>query len=117
MRKIAHDDRYSAYLTMRSAYSRSIGTPMLPVLAREHFIVSLTSRFSTSPNSYCLLQPSDSMPVARYGVSCAPTLDLPSDPSRLRRVRYPRKSMPLSVRLNCTSRDAACARLPLPSTD
>ena len=40
-----------------------------PVRIIEFLSVSLTSMFSTSPNSYGLLQPSASMPVARYGVS------------------------------------------------
>ena len=65
MSTVAHDDRYSACRTIKSEYSRSIGTPIVPVRASEFLSVSLTSRFSTSPNSYCLLHPSDSMPVAR----------------------------------------------------
>ena len=54
--------------------------------ASEFLSVSLTSRFRTSPNSYGLLQPSASMPVARYGVSWLPKLDLPSEPRMSRRV-------------------------------
>ena len=37
------------------------------------------SRFMVSPNSYCLLQPSVSTPVARYGVSWLQKLDLPKE--------------------------------------
>ena len=59
-----------------------IGTPS-PSRAMALVSVAGTSRLSTSPNSYGLLTPSASTPVARYGVSWAPKLDLPTLPSRL----------------------------------
>ncbi len=71
--------------------------------------VSLTSRFSVSPNSYCFDEPEASMPVARSRVSCRPKLDLPSEPSRSFRVLKPRKSSDLSVTSNFT-----LLSLPLP---
>ncbi len=55
------------------------------------------SRFRVSPNSYCRDAPLASMPVAMSRVSWRPKLDLPSDPSRSRRVLKPRKSRLLSV--------------------
>src|SRR5208283_4855509 len=44
--------------------------------------VALISRFIVSPKLYSLEPPLESMPVASSRVSCAPKLDLPSDPRR-----------------------------------
>jgi hypothetical protein len=77
---VAADDRYSDWLTIRSLYSRLSGTPS-PSRAIAFPSVAGTSRFSTSPNSYGLLDDSASTPVARYAVSWAPKLDLPMLPS------------------------------------
>ena len=40
-------------------------TPTVPARPSAFFSVSLTSRFSTSPNSYGFPEPSASIPVAR----------------------------------------------------
>ena len=58
------DERYSLWLTIRSPYSMLSGTPS-PSRAIALVSVAGTSRLSTSPNSYGLLTPSASTPVAR----------------------------------------------------
>src|SRR2546421_567874 len=70
---VADEDRYSAWWTRRSRYSRLMGTPR-PSRLIAFSSVALTSRFSTSPYSYCLHAASASMPVARCSVPWAPKL-------------------------------------------
>src|SRR5438093_6110946 len=65
---VADDDRYSAWCTIRSSYSRLMGTPR-PSRCSALVSVALTSRLSVSPYSYCLLTASASIPVARCSVS------------------------------------------------
>ncbi len=96
---VAQELWYSHWWTCRSEYSRSIGT-LTPSRRTAENSVSLISRFSVSPNSYCFDDPEDSMPVARSRVSCRPKLDLPSEPSRSFSVLKPRKSSDLSVTSN-----------------
>src|SRR5207244_635769 len=74
---VADDDRYSAWCTIRSSYSRLMGTPR-PSRCSALVSVALTSRLSVSPYSYGLLTASASIPVARCSVSWAPKLDLPA---------------------------------------
>jgi hypothetical protein len=64
IRTVAALERYSLWLTMRSSYSMLSGTPS-PSRAIALVSVAGTSRLSTSPNSYGLLTPSASTPVAR----------------------------------------------------
>src|SRR5215831_14629421 len=101
MTTVAQDDWYSHWWTRRSEYSMSKGR-CSPSRWMADDNVSVMSRFSVSPNSYCLEAPLDSIPVARSRVSCRPKLDRPSDPSRSRKVLKPRKSRLLSVISNLT---------------
>ena len=71
---VAADGRYSYWLPIRALYSMLRGKPRH--LSRNGIGQGgWNIGFRTSPNSYCLLTPSASTPVARYGVSCAPKLD------------------------------------------
>src|ERR1039458_5267144 len=80
---VAQELWYSHWCTCRSVYSRLSGT-CAPSRRMAENSVALTSRFRASPNSYCLVEPLVSIPVARSRVSWRPKLLRPSEPSRSR---------------------------------
>ena len=67
-----------------------------------------------SPNSHSFDGPEASMPVARSRVSWRPNEDLPSEPSRSRSARKPRKSTVFSVSSNLTGAPSGPCPPPLP---
>src|ERR1017187_2856108 len=107
---VAQELWYSHWCTCRSLYSILSGT-LAPSRRIAENSVSLISRLSVSPNSYCFDEPDASMPVAKSRVSCRPKLDFPSDPSRSFSVLNPRKSSDLSV---TSKRTLLSGPLPMP---
>src|SRR4051812_19600619 len=117
---VAHELWYSPCATIRSSYSMSIppvaelmsdrrwgeladGLPGVEsrwILLTAFSTVLLGSRLSESPNSYGFGAATVSIPVEWSRVSWRPRLLLPSEPSRSRSARYPRKSRLLSVTSN-----------------
>ena len=63
MTTVAHDDWYSDWWMTRSLYSTFSGRPV-PSRCMALPSVAFTSRFITSPNSYCFDDPLLSMPLA-----------------------------------------------------